>query len=67
MENCDPQIDGMYYTLPKDALMFLDRKNSPLITRIGKESDQYKKLFADYTESRIARNIELDICDFKYR
>ncbi len=66
MTNYDPHPFWMWYTLPKDTLSFLDKKNSSLVTRIGKDSDQYEKLFADYTEPRLAHNIEMDFRHFKY-
>nr|QBK92581.1 MAG: uncharacterized protein LCPAC401_02190 [Pithovirus LCPAC401] len=53
----DPQILGMWYNLPKDALIFLNKKRSVLISRIGKESDKYKELIFKYDELKSSTDI----------
>nr|QBK94047.1 MAG: uncharacterized protein LCPAC406_03610 [Pithovirus LCPAC406] len=65
MANCDPII-GMWYILPKHALIFLDKKHSSLIFRIGKDSGQYEELFSRLTKSRITKHIELDVYQLRY-
>ena len=48
--DCDVH-PGMQYELEVGALIFLDKKNSPLITRMEKGSAKYKTLAMTFKES----------------
>ncbi len=43
-------LDGMDYTLSKDARIFLDKINSPLVSREGKECHWYKGALSHYRD-----------------
>ncbi len=44
--NNNALLEGMNYSLSIDALMFLGKINSPLILRIGKDSDRYERMLS---------------------
>nr|QBK94052.1 MAG: uncharacterized protein LCPAC406_03660 [Pithovirus LCPAC406] len=44
--NNDHPLDGMDYTLSAHALVFLDKINSSLIFRTGKDSDKYEGMLS---------------------
>ncbi len=51
--NNDSPLEGMDYTLSKDARIFLDKVNSPLVLGIGKEADWYESALSHYRDPKI--------------
>nr|QBK94049.1 MAG: uncharacterized protein LCPAC406_03630 [Pithovirus LCPAC406] len=51
--NNEYPLDGMNYELPKDARIFLDKINSPLVSKSGKECHWYKDALSQYRNPKI--------------